>query len=399
MKIIIRKVSYEKVGFALWILAVLIVASNFIPSMHKTYYWRYQVGLLTSLFFFTLSDLIDNEYWSAFFMVLGFGLFGSLMAFRNQTAIDDYNYYTLYQSVKWYDLCGYLKSSSVEKGFLILNYIGYHILGDNYNAMQVIYSYLPMLFWGLGLRKSRKIFNIPVFMVFVWSHYYFLIMGAGLIRIFIAISIAFYALTFLWEDDWKKYTFLILFASTFHLSSLILLLFLAISIKYDFIMRHWKTFIFVLFVIVPIAFAFIARYIVPFLGGKYAAYASMVNIFSLSISLNQLDMIPVFILGVFCMKYINQNEKVYTIGLVLIAFSVIVSVFSSFAMFGRLGYYGNLGVLIISAIIAKQRNNKGGISNISYILLLYAIFYMMHTGFLNPTISDNLLPYDTFLGN
>lgn len=387
--------SYNIISFIVYIIAVILCCC-IVPNVQINTMIFYFIVLTGALFLITLSDLLKDNKISMSMFWFGLVIFGSIMAFRAQTAIDDYNYSQMFVRARNTSFFQYLIQGETEIGFNILLWILYRLTLGNYDIAQVIITYISFFAWGKAAKKYKDYCSMPIFVLLIWTHYYFLVMAGGLMRIFIAIPIVLYAMSFISEGNYKKYTLWIIIAALFHISALIMLILLVLILKEEWFYNNWGIFIMILMIVLPIAFMFIAKVLVPILGNRYAGYGIISNF---SISIGSFDTIPIFIIGLFYSKYVPiERKKQFIVNMILIALSTIFSICSSFVPIGRVIYYANLGMVLLISEIFKLKPKKYYHVCIQIILIVYAFFYMMHTGILSESQVSNLFPYRHFWG-
>lgn len=366
------------------------------PVEKRGTYLIYASDLLLALLFATLSDLVKKETARNFFLYLSVFTIGAIIAFRAQTGIDDPVYHRIFMRADGKSLIEYFSTSGVERGYLFLNYILFYLTKGNYNFTQAFLAYAGFSFFALAMKWRRGLDSTPAMVFLLWTHQYFFFLAAGLVRIYIAVAIVFFALRYVEEQRWGRYLFWILVAATIHMSSLLMLLFLIFAVKKEMLFRDWRIFIVLAAIITPIGFVLIAKVLIPFLGPRYQDYAD----FSKShFSLDRLDMLPVFFIGTyFYRKIAFENRRGYIVGLILLALSVVFSASSAIVPLGRVIYYANLGVLIVIAAICKLKPRNIIDLGLQFILIVYALVYVMHTGLLaTESHRLHLFPYESFL--
>ncbi len=361
-----------------------------IPDAHRNTYMLYMGVLTLSLFFATLCELSFD--YNKFFFWISIILLASIMAFRAQTALDDEVYSRIFDAANNIGLVQYFRTEfGLEPGFLLVTYFLFHILDGNYIAYQIIFTYLTFVIIGIAIYSFKDKVSIPGIILVIWTHYYFHIMSAGLIRMFIAVAIVLYAIHFLEQKRAKAYILAILLAASFHISSLIMLVFLLLFLKDDYFIDHWRKTCIILAIILPFAFIFIAKFIIPILGVRYFKYDT---ISSFSFSIDRIDMLPIFFIGAYYIKSFKEEQKrSFVIGVILLLFAVIVSLCSSIVSLGRIGYLANIGVLLMVSMVMKKDKGNNLDDLIITMVILYLFVYMMHAGFLDAHIAKSIFPY------
>ena len=395
-KFILRKPSSQGISLCLvYVITMMIACWMQVSGDHFSTYVLYISVITASLLFAILAEQTRGRI-SDYFFWTGIIVMATVMAFRNQTGMDDGSYKAVFLQAGNYDLITYLSRSGIEKGYLFLNYILYYVLNGDYDIAQIIISYFTFFLWGNAIRKRKEYSNLPILVLLIWTHYYFQIMGAGLVRIYIAIPIAFGAIEDLTQGKKGKYTLTILFASLFHLSSLMMLVLLVFYVRKEWLVQHWKMAVALLLILIPFAYLFVARFVAPMLSERYQGYAI---IRSFKVNFGNFDVLPVFAIGVIYLPRIErEHKKKYVMGLILCALSVIFSLYSSMVSLGRLVFYANLGILVVFSEICKSKPHRPIEYFMPFILLVYSVIYMFHTSLLNSSMATNLFPYVNIWG-
>ncbi len=369
------------------------VFSFFIPADNLNTYILYVGFLLSSLFFIFLSDLITDSFPKKVIYIWGLFLFGFLMAFRDKIGIDDYVYERIFIRIEKYGILYEANRSDLEKGYLGLNYLIALMGIKNYTFVQSIICYISLIFWGMAFWKLRNKCNLSVLFLLLWSNYYFFVMYAGLVRIFLALPIALIAVVYIIQKKVKHAIFFILLASLFHKSAFITVL--LVPLMYERVFSHWKVYVSSLFCAIPFLFIFISKILVPILGARYAGYG---NIGVFTISLGAFDILPLLLIGIYFSQFVDELEKrEYVIGLFLMILSIVFSIWSSLVSLGRLIFFANLGILIVASNIFKQKPMGFIEKFVPCIFIVYSFVYVVHTNFLNPISMEYLFPYKSYL--
>ena len=391
MRIIIKKPDFQNLFIEFSFLICAFVGSFFIDAENRPTFVFYMVMLGASMFFSFLADNVENNKTCRVFLFIAIIILGYVFAFRAQTGTDDRTYKALFNSISGNSFFTFLNSSGIEKGYLVLNYILHYITGGDYNLAQVIISYITFAIWGIAIYRCKGFCDYSVMVLFCWALYYPIIMGAGLVRIFVSIPIVLCGVTFLFENKYNKFVICIVIAALFHLSSFIVLLLLLTRINERYVYKNWLVIIMVIIFLMPIILIIIARYVIPFLGIRYYHY---LNTSGLSLNLSQFDVLPIIILGAsYRYKIDTDNTNRYTIGLILASLSIVFSISSSVVNIGRTIFFGNLGNLLVCSAICKTKANKWYEFAVIFVVIAYGFVYMMYAGYLQQINFPNLFPY------
>ena len=363
----------------------------FIPESNASTYLVYSLVFLFSLLILNTSLNIDNKilYFVAFILL------SLIMAFRDHMGIDDGQYEHHFNNACKLGLIEYLASSNLEKGYLLLQYILCRTFISTFFQYQIVFSILTFCLWGWAIRKMRIYCEPIICFCFLWTNWYFLIMYAGLIRIFLAVPIALLALYYFLSGNMKRYFILLLLAALIHSSALFLLI-VCIFRYSDKCFEYWKQISFVTILMMPVLFIFVVKIIVPLLGSRHAS----LQISSFSFSIEAFEYLPILCLGGYCKNFVADEfeNKYYTIGLFLIACSIGLALSKPMVPeLGRTVYYTNFGIPMVASIMFNNQifNKMNSVS--LFILMVFSFVYIMYTAFLNPSAIPHLFPYVTFL--
>ena len=217
-------------------------------------------------------------------------------------------------------------------------------------------------------------------------------LSISLIRMFIAIAIIFNSLYYIWETKKFKFLFSVLFASLFHYSALIMVIFIPLAFNQRVLQNNWKKLLIILFFIYPIGIVLLSSFIANYMGSRYAAYA-LVKDFEFSFS--SYSLLPVLVYTLWRKKIIPPKYlNIYITLLSLLTFSSIVSFFGSMIDFGRVVFYMNLSLLILLPMIYRFENNTILKMLAFNIIVSYSLLYLYVSQFNNELNSLYLFPYN-----
>lgn len=384
--------------------AVLLLGLYFcylsLPINKQPSFLLYSGSLLLSMVCIYGGESVNNRFLGFLLILVGLAALGFPMAFRLPIAIDDHNYMRLFERAGTMDLLPYLRSSDQEKGYLFLNWFLYRQLGGDYNYFQVTIVYFTFLMWALSFRLMGNLKGSRIYMaLFIWSHFYFFVLNSGLVRIFMAAPFAFIGLQYIWKGNgsWKKCFLFIVFGALFHLSVLVMLLFLFFFPKRNYFFKNWLLFVFINIFVVFIALISMANLLVPLLGQRYQGYG---EIDDLSFSAGSFTTFPIWVICYLYLKNLppvsDEYKKKYIIGMILLSLSMIFSVAATMVHVGRIIFYSYIGLLILVASIFQLRTRNTTEVVIKCLLIIYSLVYVMQTNMLNNS-KTQLFPYKSFL--
>ena len=388
----------EYIAYIILLILGLFYCYFTLPEEKQPTFIFYAGSLLLSMLFVYLSEMTKKRGYSIMLFLVGLFILGCAMAFKLPDAFDDDAYMKIFRRANNPSLYAYLMETSHEKGYLLFNWLIHRITAGNYNNFKAIITFISFFIWGMAFRKVGYMKGSQMFMVlFLWSHFYFFVMNAGLIRIFIAIPIVFIAVTCIWKNQWNKFFLWIIAASLFHLSSLVMLLLLFFKLNQKFNYNHWIFFTFLSFFVVVIALLTMAQFLVPLLGDRYESYQ---NVSDISFNVGSFTTLPVWIA---CFYFYKNMPKVsleyrrkFIIGMLLLSLSIVFSVAVTIVHVGRIIFYSYLGLLIVVSAIFQIKTRDFTDFILKCLLIVYSLVYVMSTTLTN-SYCTKLFPYESFL--
>jgi len=148
-------------------------------------------------------------FWSIFLVLL-------VPAALRQATGNDYMRY-----VEFYHLVVANAMVPTEEGFNILTRLVYALSGyENYLLMFAIFSAATILLFLLAIRDQAEDFFFSFFLFMMFGYYF---QSYNTVRYYFALALAFYALRFFLDRQYPVFVLLVLLASTFHKSALVVL--------------------------------------------------------------------------------------------------------------------------------------------------------------------------------
>jgi hypothetical protein len=143
-----------------------------------------------------------------------------ISGFRYGVGTDYFNYVNIFNSHIEMDLKTYTDINGIaETGYFILEKVSYSLMGD---ARLVFLStaFLTITFFYLGMKRYRLRYPGLIFLLYLLTIFP---MTMNAVRQGVAVSIMFYAFTFILNKKPFRYLLITLFASLFHISALLLI--------------------------------------------------------------------------------------------------------------------------------------------------------------------------------
>lgn len=356
----------------------------------KSYYFYVVIAICGFLLCFA-SEIVVSSSAMRILYILGIAVISYVISFRFYMGIDDLSYMRIFNNATRMSLIEYFRANGIEYGYLTLFFVINKFITQDYYIAQIIISSLTFAIFGVAIWKFRNISSPTIMLYLIYTNYYFIIMYAGLTRIFLAVAIALLAIYYVSIKNRKKALLLLAIAATIHISVLFLLLAGVFEMNKEIVYNNWKMVSLVMVFIIPLLMFLVSKYVAPNMTQRYWQYS---NIGSIHFRIGDLDIVPYLIFSVLMVKRIEKEYKrIYVIGILLLVLSIIIGVVNSAISLGRLVYFTKLGVPIVGGMICKTKIGDG-IKLISMILMIsYAYIYMMHTTFLNPLTVQRLYPF------
>lgn len=388
-------VTYTKIA-AIVFCFITAIGVMFVNTDYPSSYYLYISFILISTLIMALHERVRTDFEELLFFWIAIIVASLLMALRAQTGLDDLTYLRIFEESQGKSLSEYvLDHIGIEAGYTTLNYVIYQFSGGDYNSFQIFITLFTFLIWGKAIWLYRKIASESTMLLLLWTQYYYLIMAAALIRIFIAIALSLIAIYYVIENKPRSFVLMIIIASLFHRSALILLMLLVFFVNKDWAKRKWKLIAIALLVSAPIGMYFAGKVLAPLLGSRYVKYTALG---SFTISLSSLDVLPVLLLCLFCLPDVSfEARKYYVMGLCLMCASIVISIFTSVIGVGRIVYYTNLGILIDISILMKTDYRYKSHYVVPIVLIAYSAVYLIHAGLNQPLHMDALFPYRSII--
>lgn len=288
--------------------------------------------------------------------------------------VDDKSYESIFNQINNNGFLDFFMSTKMEPGYLILNQI-IGIFTDNFQVFLYIASLIPIIFYYKAIEYERKNVNffLVVFLFGTLMYLYFF----GIMRLFIATSIAMFAIRYIFEKNTKKYIFFVLIAATFHYSALFMLLLIYFSTEKKEKPRSMSKFIICCSIMLPILIVIISTYIIPLLGqSKFENYTNL-NTSGFGINLEDLDKVPFLILAIILKKDIDKlNGHDSRIYITMYALATVVAIFSKIgsSTIVRLQWYFMFSICILLPLIVRAII-RTKFKNFVVLLIPLIIFY------------------------
>lgn len=308
----------------------------------------------------------DPRNYNKLFIVLALICLICVSGFRYKVGTDFYQYTENFQYIT--------KESLEETEAPAFDYLSYYLktyVSNNPQIMFLVTAAIINILIVFNLYKYSTRFELSMWLYITTFVYYSTMNG---VRQWIASSIIFYAIKYLQNRNFKAYAIIILFASMFHASSLVMLpLYFLVNVK-SFSKRN-------LYIIIGfMAAVFAYGQFVPILfklleGTQYAHYFDLVSDTSNGIHPLRLIVyfIPVAMFGIFY-KQLNPNEDIKIdriFNLCIIGF-LLMFLATKQVFFARLVYYFDVYYLLLIPRLVDVGNKK--LNRLMYFCIMSGYF-------------------------
>ncbi len=330
------------------------------------------------------------------FWILSMAVLVITMGFRTiGVGVDDLTYRRIFQTVQDIGPIQHFFNTTMEPGYLVLNYI-VGLFTDDFQIMLILISIIGIFFFFKALEYERK--NINLFLaVFLFStilYFYYI----GIIRLFLAASITAYALRFVMEKKTAKFIICILIAGTFHYSAIFMMFLVYFSTEKEEKPRSMRSIILLVTLAMPILIYVVSQVIFPNMGDRYS---NKTNLGQLSLSIGQFDKLPIILLAFYLYKDMVKQNKNIKIYIVIYTLAIAIGIYSTVLNIGRIEWYMNFAICIIFPQIARAvRFSKFKYFTILLIplILVYGAVYAYRIIYLEPS-NDGLRNYTSVLSD
>ncbi len=318
------------------------------------------------------------------FLVFLFFLF-ILSGFRSVGT--DYESY-----VSYFEIASKLGGDDVEieLGYFYLNkFLRY--FSDNYVSIFIVTSFINIFFFTIPLLKKSDKLLLSLSLLAYVSIYYF--PAYNILRIYIAAGFTFYCIDYLLNRRYLLYILIIVIASFFHKSALIMFFPLICYWLYN-----YKVLLFYIFLLLALLTMYYIIDFFPMLGlnDRYIHYFEEIDKNSLGGLGILLFYIPLFVL-IYYAIYKYPNDSVVKFSLVLVWASLVVMILGYWAQtLSRLYVYFAYPHLITVPFIIKRIDTIW----VKYIFVLIFICYYIfrfYDYWSGAIFSDEILPYKSLL--
>lgn len=325
-------------------------------------------------------------------------LFGGLRSINVGT--DNYTYQIFFRAAgecdTYFQTLKRLRPQHQEPLFVLLLYLVSRVT-DNYVGVSLFSSFIVITFAYLASWKYQKIIPMWLFMLsYLFIQYCY---SWNIVRQGMAISIFLYASWYLQEEKWLKYIILIIFASLFHFSAIIALVFIPLNFflrsKYNF---FWiPCFILISLLLICLRRSLYEQVVSIFeFAQKYNKYV-LKDGFLFSLRETVLRLPPLILATVFYRQY-KKILKNYVFFYTMLLFDLVIAqLYQDFGPANRLSLYFNSIQIILVALLPRvfKKNQK----ELSYVLVFgYSFFYWIIFYVLNNySFGRPVYPYQLFI--
>lgn len=256
-----------------------------------------------------------------------------------------------------------------EPLYVLLNKVAY-ILFNDFRAVLFLNTFIS--YYLITSRLSKFTEKIPIsFGLFISLMLHFSL-GFNIMRQMIAMSIVFYSIEFIFENNFKKYLFFIIVASLFHNSAIVFIALYLFNSKDNSLKNKLQIFYFIFILLSPLLFYSASTLLVKF--NLFERYNHFFRGENISLGLGFLiKIIPLFLLIIPYTKYFDRKTRLYfNISLLLIPLSFLGY---SFEYGNRLAIYVQFMFYFLIPRVSNIIDNRDEKFLFNSYYILYLIYY------------------------
>ncbi|MBO4309909.1 MAG: EpsG family protein [Lachnospiraceae bacterium] len=286
------------------------------------------------------------------------------------------------------------KSVATELGFNLLVKLIQHIFGfdgKQYIIIFAIVAFVTLFFFIKGIEEQSEDFAIT-FAMFMLLGYY--ASSFNSIRNYLAFSVAFYSVRYIFSREFSKFLMLVLLASTFHTSVLIVI------VAYPLGLIKWKPWMMAVTGAISTSFLAFPNFYRKLVFLIYPHYENSIHDTGEISFTNIARCIGVLVFAlIFYKKAIKDNEKnrfYFNMNI----FALIVYVCCSYLpVVSRIGYYFNMFQLILVPTLINRIPKKWLRVLLKVLLIVVGVGYYVYFLHSSETNDTRLIPYFNWIIN
>ena len=277
-----------------------------------------------------------------------------------------------------------------EIGFNALTYLVYNFCGfENYLLLFAIFAFVTIAFFMKSMYQQSEWFTLS-FMMFMLLGYYF--QSLSTVRYYMALSMALYSIKYVISRDWPRFVLLILVASTFHKSVLVVLLLYFVA-QIDF--KRWM---YVAILLLGVSCFFLQDLYLKIVVFLYPSYKNTEYLSGGTSMANIVRCLAILAVSLLLYNSRIKNNRRYKFYFICNFLALVLYAFGSFLpVISRIGYYLTVThVLFVPALVMgvkDERKRRMCTATVVFICLCYFVLYMRGAS----ADGIRILPYQTFL--
>lgn len=311
-----------------------------------------------------------------FFVILTF-----LSSIRCNFGSDYYNYYFSYNTVTFYynSFLSALKSR-YQSGFISLSYIIKTYIGNENAIFVVISVFVSVMTWFLFIRYSKS----PRVSSAVWILSGFYLIANNLLKQYIAMTLLLWAFFLLRKKKYFIFVILVLLASIFHVTALLVVPLYIIAI---YLHTTYKTFMYIVVsgVLLSILLYPLLRVLTKVsLFSRYQIYLSMVSNITIRFVMSAAIMLLFYTIIVLILLNYSKNFSIESkIYLNMIMISILITIISlRFFYLTRIAYYFMQFLpFVISNIFSENIENLKVKKMVRFVMTMLLGYCFIFTAF------------------
>lgn len=303
----------------------------------------------------------NNKILAGMFLLLAFLSMFFISGFRYGVGTDYFNYEYIFKNIS-------LNNISAEFSYDFLS-IFIKKFFSNAQIIFLVTSFIILMLFFISIPKYSKRYELSIFLFITMYHFYY---SMNIVRQYIAISIVLYGIRYIFSENFKKYLFCVIFASTFHSSAIIAIIIYFLRKKF-LLDNHITTIIIFLFALLVYNNVENVFYYVSILIPKYKIYTQN------SINIEEGSYLNVIVYGILLfIMYLYKNkiiqrdkENILYMNMLVVTFILSIVDFKT-VLFGRVLLYFSIYCILIIPKFIDIFNKK--LKIIMYLCILYVGF-------------------------
>ena len=277
-----------------------------------------------------------------------------------------------------------------EVGFNLLTYCIYSLCGfENYLLVFAIFAFFTIFFFMKAIYDQSRSFTLS-FAMFMLLGYYF--QSLSTMRYYLALGMALFSMRYVIKRDWPRFILLIVAASLFHKSALVVLP------LYFLAQLNWKRWMYFVLGAAGVSCLFLNDFYLKVVVFLYPSYKNTEYLTGGTSKINILRCAVILLISLWLYRDHIKAKRIMEFYFICNVMALVLYVFGSFLpVISRIGYYLTVShILFVPALIECIRDDqKKKLIKASVVTICILYFGIYMAGAANDGV--RILPYQTFL--